>query len=79
MSEEELIMLEAQVDMADIISKNPGRELETVSMCFKVIVDSYVAMLGEEDTVKFLEVAVDSVKNGYHTINAENIPKNQLN
>ena len=64
MSEEELIMLEAQVDMADIISKNPGRELETVSMCFKVIVDSYVAMLGEEDTVKFLEVAVDSVKNG---------------
>jgi|TARA_R110000765_G_scaffold391511_1_gene484434 hypothetical protein len=79
MSEEELIMLEAQVDMADIISKNPGRELETVSMCFKVIVDSYVAMLGEEDTVKFLEVAVDSVKNGYHTVNAENIPKNQLN
>ena len=79
MSEEELIMLEAQVDMADIISKNPGRELETVSMCFKVIVDSYVAMLGEEDTVKFLEVAADSVKNGYHTINAENIPKNQLN
>jgi|TARA_B110000305_G_scaffold239624_1_gene307942 hypothetical protein len=79
MSEEELIMLEAQVDMADIISKNPGRELETVSMCFKVIVDSYVAMLGEEDTVKFLEVAVDSVKNGYHTANAENIPKNQLN
>jgi hypothetical protein len=79
MSEEELIMLEAQVDMADIISKNPGRELETVSMCFKVIVDSYVAMLGEEDTVKFLEVAVDSVKNGYHTVNTENIPKNQLN
>jgi hypothetical protein len=79
MSEEELIMLEAQVDMADIISKNPGRELETVSMCFKVIVDSYVAMLGEEDTVKFLEVAIDSVKNGYHTANAENIPKNQLN
>ena len=79
MSEEELIMLEAQVDMAGIISKNPGRELETVSMCFKVIVDSYVAMLGEEDTVKFLEVAVDSVKNGYHTANAENIPKNQLN
>ena len=79
MSEEELIMLEAQVDMADIISKNPGRELETVSMCFKVIVDSYVGMLGEEDTVKFLEVAVDSVKNGYHTANAENIPKNQLN
>ena len=79
MSEEELIMLEAQVDMADIISKNPGRELETVSMCFKVIVDSYVAMLGEEDTVKFLEVAVDSVKNGYHTASAENIPKNQLN
>ena len=79
MSEEELIMLEAQVDVADIISKNPGRELETVSMCFKVIVDSYVAMLGEEDTVKFLEVAIDSVKNGYHTANAENIPKNQLN
>jgi hypothetical protein len=79
MSEDELIMMEAQVDMVDIISKNPGRELETVSMCFKVIVDSYVAMLGEEDTVKFLEVAVDSVKNGYHTANAENIPKNQLN
>ena len=79
MSEEELIMLEAQVDMADIISKNPGRELETVSMCFKVIVVSYVAMWGEEDTVKFLKVAVDSVKNGYHTANAENIPKNQLN
>ena len=79
MTDEELIMMEAQVDMAEIISKNPGKEMATVSMCFKVIVDSYVAMLGEEDTVKFLEVAADSVKNGYHTINAENIPKNQLN
>ena len=79
MSEEELILMEAQVDLAEIISKNPGKEMATVSMCFKVIVDSYVAMLGEEDTVKFLEVAIDSVEKGYHTINAENIPKNQLN
>ena len=79
MSEEELIMLEAKVDLVDIISKHPGKEMETVSMCFKGIVDSYVAMLGEEDTAKFLEVAIDSVKNGFHTINSSEIPKNQLN
>lgn len=79
MTDEELTMMEAQVDMAEIISKNPGKEMATVSMCFKVIVDSYVAMLGEEDTAKFLEVAIDSVKNGFHTINSSEIPKNQLN
>ena len=67
MSEEELIMLEAKVDMVDIISKHPGKEMETVSM------------LGEEDKAKFLEVAIDSVKNGFHTINSSEIPKNQLN
>ena len=67
MDEEKKIMLEVQTKMLDLIAQYPPEHTEPViAMCFKLILDCYVERLGETDTLKLLEVAMESVRSGNH-------------
>jgi len=79
MNEDKLIMLEVQTDMMDLLAKYPNTTDQAIAMCFKLILDCYVATMGEEDTQKLLKHAVKSVKLGNHSLIPTKIPKNQLN
>ena len=79
MDEEQLTMMEAQVDMVELLAKYPNAAMPVVSMCFKVILDCYVRMMGEADTAKLLEHGISSVLQGKHTHDSPKIPKNLLN
>ena len=52
---------------------------QAIAMCFKLILDCYVATLGEENAANLLETAVESIKSGNHSLIPTKIPKNQLN
>jgi tRNA G37 N-methylase Trm5 len=79
MNEDKLIMLEVQTDMMDLLAKYPNTTDQAIAMCFKLILDCYVATMGEEDTQKLLKHAVESVKSGNHSHLYENLPKNLIN
>ena len=79
MDEDKLTMMEAQVDMVDLLAKYPNTAMPVVSMCFKIILDCYVKMMGEADTAKLLEHSISSVLQGNHTHDSPKIPKRLLN
>ena len=79
MNEDELVMIEIQTDMMDLLAKYPNTTDQAIAMCFKLILDCYVLQMGEEDTQKLLEHAVESVKSGNHSQFFEEVPKNLLN
>ena len=67
MDKETKIMLEVHTKMLDLIAQYPPEHTEPViAMCFKLILDCYVERLGEKDTLKLLEVAMESVRSGNH-------------
>jgi hypothetical protein len=67
MDEDTKIMLEVHTKMLDLIAQYPPEQTEPViAMCFKLILDCYVERLGEKDTLKLLEVAMESVRSGNH-------------
>jgi len=67
MDKETKIMLEVHTKMLDLIAQYPPEHTEPViAMCFKLILDCYVERLGESDTLKLLEVAMESVRSGNH-------------
>ncbi len=67
MDKETKIMLEVHTKMLDLIAQYPPEHTEPViAMCFKLILDCYVERLGETDTLKLLEVAMESVRSGNH-------------
>ena len=47
-------------------------------MVLKTAIDCYVAALGEENTEEILNVAIDSVKNGKHSVFSQEISKKSL-
>ena len=75
MDEEQLTMMEAQVDMVDLLAKYPNAAMPVVSMCFKIILDCYVKMMGEADTAKLLEHSISSVLQGNHNHDSSKMPK----
>ena len=79
MDEDTLIMMEVQTDMMNLLAKYPKATDQAIAMCFKLILDCYVATLGEESAANLLETAVESIKSGNHSIIPTKIPKNQLN
>ena len=79
MDEDKLTMMEAQVDMVELLSKYPDSAMPVVSICFKIILDCYVKMMGEADTAKLLEHSISSVLQGNHTHDSPKIPKRLLN
>lgn len=68
MDEDTLVMIEVQTEMMDLLAKYPQYGQQAVAMCFKLILDCYVVMLGEEETIKLMEHATESVKMGNHTV-----------
>ena len=67
MDEDSKIMLEVQTKMLDLIAQYPPEHTEAViAMAFKLILDCYVERLGETDTTKFLQKAMESVRSGNH-------------
>jgi|TARA_R110002167_G_scaffold282884_2_gene488071 hypothetical protein len=79
MDEDTLIMMEVQTDMMDLLAKYPKATDQAIAMCFKLILDCYVATLGEENAANLLETAVESIKSGNHSLIPTKIPKNLLN
>ena len=79
MDKDSLTMMEAQVDMVELLAKYPNEAMPVVSMCFKIILDCYVKMMGEADTAKLLEHSISSVLQGNHTHDSPKIPKRLLN
>ena len=79
MNEDELVMIEIQSKMVEMLIEYQEHGLQALAMAMKTILDTYVVALGEEDTVKLLETAIKTVKEGKHSNILNTIPKNQLN
>ena len=57
-------------DFVQILDKYPKSIEKTISICFDLILDCFVVMFGEKKTIKLLDEAKKSVKEGNHTQNA---------
>ena len=79
MNEDEIVMIEIQSKMVEMLIEYQEHGLQALAMAMKTVLDTYVVALGEEDTVKLLETAIKTVKEGKHSHILNTIPKNQLN
>jgi hypothetical protein len=57
-------------DFVQILDKYPKSIEKTISICFDLILDCFVVMFGEKKTIKLLDKAKKSVREGNHTQNA---------
>ena len=57
-------------DLIRIFEKYPNSIEKTVSVCFDLILDCFVVIEGEKKTIKLLDEAKKSVREGNHTQNA---------
>ena len=57
-------------DFVQILDKYPKSIEKTISICFDLILDCFVVILGEKKTIKLLDEAKKSVREGNHTQNA---------
>ena len=57
-------------DFVQILDKYPKSIEKTVSICFGLILDCFVVIVGEKKTIKLLDEAKKSVREGNHTQNA---------
>ena len=78
MDEDIIIMKKVQDDLHELLSKYPNHTLQSLAMILKTAIDYYVASLGEENTEEILNVAIDSVKNGKHSIFSSEITNKSL-
>jgi hypothetical protein len=79
MNEDKIIMTEVQSKMVEMLIEYQEYGLQALGMAMKTILDTYVVALGEEDTVKLLETAIKTVKEGKHSHILPDIPKNLIN
>ena len=54
-------------DLILILEKYPKSIEKTVSICFGLILDCFVVIFGEKKTIKLLDEAKKSVREGNHT------------
>ena len=54
-------------DLVRIFEKYPKSIEKTISICFNLILDCFVVMYGEKKTIKMLETAKVSIRDGKHT------------
>ena len=78
MDKDEIIMREVQDEIVALLLKYQSHALESLAMVLKTTLDCYVAALGEENTEEILNVAIDSVKNGKHSVFSQEISKKSL-
>ena len=57
-------------NLIQILDKYPKSIEKTISICFDLILDCFVIMFGEKKTIKLLDEAKKSVREGNHTQNA---------
>jgi hypothetical protein len=57
-------------NFVQILDKYPKSIEKTISICFDLILDCFVVMFGEKKTIKLLDEAKKSVREGNHTQNA---------
>ena len=57
-------------DLILILERYPKSIEKTVFICFGLILDCFVVILGEKKTIKLLDEAKKSVREGNHTKNA---------
>ena len=78
MDEDIIIMKKIQDELMGLLSKYPNHTLQSLAMVLKTAIDCYVSALGEENTEEILNVAIDSVKNGKHSVFSQEISKKSL-
>ena len=54
-------------DLIQILDKYPKSIEKTISICFDLILDCFVVIFGEKKTIKLLDEAKKSVREGNHT------------
>ena len=54
-------------DLIGIFEKYPKSLEKAISISFNLILDCFVAMFGEKKTIKLLDEAKKSIRNGKHT------------
>ena len=54
-------------DLIRIFEKYPKSLEKAISISFNLILDCFVAMFGEKKTIKLLDEAKKSIRNGKHT------------
>ena len=71
-------MKKVQDELMELLSKYPNHTLQSLAMVLKTAIDCYVSALGEENTEEILNVAIDSVKNGKHSVFSPEMMKKSL-
>ena len=62
-------------DLIRIFEKYPNSIEKTVSICFDLILDCFVVIEGEKKTIKLLDKAKKSVREGNHTQKVTKVQK----
>jgi hypothetical protein len=56
-------------DLIQILEKYPKSLEKVISICFSLILDCFVVMYGEKKTIKLLDEAKKSIREGNHSQN----------
>ena len=56
-------------DLIQILEKYPKSLEKVISICFNLILDCFVVMYGEKKTIKLLDEAKKSIREGNHSQN----------
>ena len=67
MNNERVSKTDIENDFVRILEKYPKSIEKTVSICFDLILDCFVVILGEKKTITLLEQAKRAVRGGNHT------------
>ena len=67
MDDKRISKTDIENDFVRLLEKYPKSLEKTIYICFDLILDCFVVMLGEKKTIKLLEQAKKTVRGGNHT------------
>ena len=67
MDDKRISRTDIENDFVRILEKYPKSIEKTIYICFDLILDCFVVILGEKKTIKLLEQAKRAVRGGNHT------------
>ena len=75
MNKGKLSKTDIENDFIQILDKYPKSIEKTVSICFELILECFIVMYGDKKTIKLLDNAKKSIREGNHTQNPVKIRK----
>ena len=67
MNDKQISKTDIENDFVEIFEKYPKSIEKSIFICFELILECFIVILGEKKTIKLLEQAKKSVRGGNHT------------